>query len=283
MSDSAILAAHNDVAKASRTGAAHRSGTADARRIQSLAARLRAAEDRAAAAEAHQHEILLRTEMSRFLVRVLIGLALYMLATATIADHAGPLETSLVNALILAGFAYGVAITLRTTPFPASHYGFTLAGAGRHTVEALLWSLPVMVLIVAAKALLVWCAPELVGEHLFDLQQDRGRDTWQIAGFVLLYAALCPLQEAVARGGVQASCEMFLTGRWVGLRAAIVANLLFAATHVHVSPALALLVVAPGLFWSWLFHRQRSLVGVSVSHIVIGVFAFFVVGFRFAF
>ena len=34
---------------------------------------------------------------------------------------------------------------------------------------------------------------------------------------------------------------------------------------------------AAGLFWGWLYARQRALAGVSVSHIVLGFWAFEVV------
>jgi membrane protease YdiL (CAAX protease family) len=34
----------------------------------------------------------------------------------------------------------------------------------------------------------------------------------------------------------------------------------------------------PGLFWGWMFARQRSIVGVTVSHIVVGLWANFLVG-----
>jgi hypothetical protein len=32
-----------------------------------------------------------------------------------------------------------------------------------------------------------------------------------------------------------------------------------------------LLVFVPGLFWGWLYLRHQTLVGVSVSHLLIGL------------
>ena len=58
------------------------------------------------------------------------------------------------------------------------------------------------------------------------------------------------------------------------------ASLLFSATHLHLSPLLALVVFPFGLYWGRLFRRQRSLLGPCVSHALIGSFAFGVVGFR---
>jgi membrane protease YdiL (CAAX protease family) len=34
----------------------------------------------------------------------------------------------------------------------------------------------------------------------------------------------------------------------------------------------------PGLFWGWMFAKQRSLVGVTVSHIAVGLWAIFALG-----
>jgi membrane protease YdiL (CAAX protease family) len=46
---------------------------------------------------------------------------------------------------------------------------------------------------------------------------------------------------------------------------------------LYVSPGLALTAFVAGLFWGWLYARQRSLVGVSISHVLLGFWAFEVV------
>jgi membrane protease YdiL (CAAX protease family) len=72
---------------------------------------------------------------------------------------------------------------------------------------------------------------------------------------------------------------MFLEERHRVAHAILLSNLLFSATHLHISLTLALLVFPMGVFWGWIFARQGSLVGSSVSHAIIGVFGLFVVGF----
>lgn len=39
-----------------------------------------------------------------------------------------------------------------------------------------------------------------------------------------------------------------------------------------------LAVVPPALFWGWLYHRRRNLVGPALSHLVIGGYVFFILG-----
>jgi membrane protease YdiL (CAAX protease family) len=34
----------------------------------------------------------------------------------------------------------------------------------------------------------------------------------------------------------------------------------------------------PGLFWGWLYSRHRTLIGVTISHILIGAWIFYFVG-----
>jgi hypothetical protein len=41
---------------------------------------------------------------------------------------------------------------------------------------------------------------------------------------------------------------------------------------------LPLLVILPNIFWCLLYYKYRSLVGVTVSHILIGVWVLFIMG-----
>jgi membrane protease YdiL (CAAX protease family) len=72
---------------------------------------------------------------------------------------------------------------------------------------------------------------------------------------------------------------MFLTHKHKTWEAIFLSNLLFSVTHLHVSLYLALMVFPIGLYWGWIYARQGSLIGSSVSHAILGVFALFVVGF----
>jgi membrane protease YdiL (CAAX protease family) len=78
---------------------------------------------------------------------------------------------------------------------------------------------------------------------------------------------------------MQTAFEEFLLGPYRRFLAILVANLVFSMTHVHLSTFFALLVFVPGLVWGWLYSRHRTLLGISVSHIVVGLVAFSIVGF----
>ena len=63
----------------------------------------------------------------------------------------------------------------------------------------------------------------------------------------------------------------------------MLSSLLFATTHLHLSTAFAVVTLVPSIFRGLLYARQRTLVGVCVSHVVIGlwvIFATWVPGIR---
>jgi hypothetical protein len=95
----------------------------------------------------------------------------------------------------------------------------------------------------------------------------------------LAYAVFSPIQEFIARGGIQSAFQELLISKHKSLIAIVLANLMFSMTHLHISTVIAIVVFVPGLFWGWLYHRHKTLIGVCVSHIIVGLFAIRVVGF----
>jgi membrane protease YdiL (CAAX protease family) len=89
---------------------------------------------------------------------------------------------------------------------------------------------------------------------------------------------LVPLQELIARGLLQSSFEEFLTGKHKAYIAIFLSNLLFSVVHFHLSLNIALSVFFTGLAWGWSYSRHHTLVGVILSHQIIGVWALFILG-----
>ena len=94
------------------------------------------------------------------------------------------------------------------------------------------------------------------------------------------YAVTAPLQEFIVRAGLQTALERCLAGPASRVQSIVLSNALFASAHVHLSLNFALVAFFAGLLWGALFARQRQLVGVSVCHLLVGWFAFLVVGFE---
>lgn len=223
-------------------------------------------------------EMEIRAEMGRFLCRLLIGTSLYMFALG-LALAARPYlpVTEPISAAILLAFAISVAVHVKTSSFPASTYGFTTRNWEMAVREAIVFSLPVAGLIVLAKGILIHTVPAMAGLPLLDLYRSVPSNAWLAILIPLLYAVFVPVQEMVART-IQSGLMIYLTGRLRVPIAAFVAALLFSATHLHVALALAIAAFPLGLFWGWLYARNQTLIGVTLSHLMLGLFAFLVVG-----
>src|SRR5262249_40553218 len=102
----------------------------------------------------------------------------------------------------------------------------------------------------------------------------------QIRTLLIVYGASALVQELIVRCALQASLEDFLIGRGRVTTAIFVSALMFSVNHLHMSFLFAALAFLPGIFWGILFHRQRHILGVTLSHFAIGAFVFFVLGVR---
>ena len=223
-----------------------------------------------------------RVEMGRFMSRVLIGTCLYMFALVLLQPLKALVPDSTVfSVLVLLGFAFGLYLNIRTSMFPISAYGFTTAHWKAALAEATLFSLPILAGIVGLKAFLLQTSPSLAGHSLFDFYGHKGLGLGGTLAVVGAYALFVPIQEMVARSGIQSSLMMFLRPRHRVPMSIFMSTLLFSATHLPTSVEFAVLVFPMGLFWGWLYSRHPTLIGVVFSHLLIGIWAVFVVSFPF--
>jgi CRP-like cAMP-binding protein len=176
-------------------------------------------------------------------------------------------------------------LSLRQSPFPRESYGLTFREGWAHTRQALAWTTPLLLALLLLKLVSIHWMPSMAGRPLFDpgaVLPGRPFDGRLYALFALMYAIHSPLQEFVGRAVLQGSIQHFLRvppGR-VNWKIIAMSSLLFASSHVIAGFWFAVATFVPGLFWGWMFARQRSLIGVSVSHIVSGWWAFFALGMQ---
>lgn len=158
--------------------------------------------------------------------------------------------------------------------YPFSMYGLNADNWQRVVVESVVFTLPVLAIIVFIKWILVNFTPIMAGEPVFDLCASHNQSAVSIFLSSLAHCVFTPIQEFAARGGVQGAFTEFLTGKHKDIKALLIANLLFSMTHIHISIVIVFVVFLPGLFWGWRFMRQHSLIGISISHIIVGLFVF---------
>lgn len=222
-----------------------------------------------------------RSAMGKFTFTLIITYSLYtwVLGTATqVKQVLGRSELVTLPAVIITvGMLFWF---MRTSGYPPAFFGLTLKRAGRHLLEALALTLPLMALAVALKWWLIHHVPSMAGQPLIQLGAPVAPglpastfNPW----LALVYVIFVPLQELIYRGGLQGALEHFLTGPWRRALAIIGSNIIFSAAHLYISPGLSISAFVAGLFWGWLYARQRGLAGVSLSHMLLGFWAFEVV------
>lgn len=229
----------------------------------------------------------LEREAAELRARVAVGtLLMWLVAILTVFTYSLSLSRQLVKSgmyapvtfsILLLGLV-GMGVMIRSTRLPPAFWGFTTRGWRLAVRDALLYSLPVIALFLALKWAAIRWVPGWEGVPLFQLRPllESG-DAQALRTYLVLLGAYvlisAPLQEVVTRGCLQGALGEFLTGPHRAFWAIVISNLFFSVTHSFLSPQIALLTLAPGLFWGWLYHRQRTLIGPILSHLVIGVAA----------
>ena len=221
--------------------------------------------------------------ISVFLTKTLVGLALYIFLLPLVAVVKPYLPSdSLISFFFILTYLLISMMIVRESALEPREYGVTIVG-WRHAVwRGALLTLPAMALVFALKAGLVLWKPDEYA--LFEPGRGLGNDgafapgTW--LAIVLVYLVLSFAQEFI-RCAIQGSLSVFyrvtdVSDAWKSI---LVANVVFAALHTHLSNFFALIVFVPGLFWGWLYQRERSFISLAVSHALLGVWGLFVLGF----
>jgi membrane protease YdiL (CAAX protease family)/CRP-like cAMP-binding protein len=236
----------------------------------------------------------IENELARFRTGVghLVVTTLCLLSFYTIMLSVLPSFNSIAHAnfalspLIILLFSLSFVPVIATSGFPLPFFGLRID----NWQPALLFSLKVSGVFLAAflalKALLIAVVPAFHGLALVgwaDVEVAGGRQMSLSAWYWLalfVYVLLTPMQEFVARSGIQAPLYAFLNGseakrRWFAI---VASNLVFAAAHAHISVAFALAAFLPGLLWGWIFARTNSLLASTASHLLVGGITIFLFG-----
>lgn len=231
------------------------------------------------------HEAKTRVALGRFMINILTMLVMYVFSLRAITCFGQEgLSTAVISIPLIFCFAVGIIVMMKRNGYPLSFYGITWKNAKTSAKEGVLFSVPIIAAAVLIKWFMIHVYPKSESVPLFHLTLGINPSYVGKLPLALLlvlplvYLLFTPIQELISRGAMQSSLQEFLTGPYKKWSAILVSNLLFSVTHIHVSLGLAVAVFLPGLVWGWMFERHRSLVGVSVSHMIVGGFAYFIMG-----
>jgi CRP/FNR family transcriptional regulator, cyclic AMP receptor protein len=223
----------------------------------------------------------IRIATGYFLCYVLmaIGSFFYILKTIAVFDFSPDISTAVSAPLILI-LSFFLYMTIKKSGYPLSAYGVTWRNWKRSLAEAACLTAPLMLLFLLLKWLLIATIPVLKGTPLFILPSLMQKN-WNLFDWLVLtvgYSLLVPLQELMARGCLQGSLAKFLVGKHKLLFAIVLSNLIFSTLHLQISLQLAIFSFFTGCLWGFLYARHQTLVGVTLSHTVIGLWTLVVLG-----
>ncbi len=235
--------------------------------------------------ESHLDEIQRRVLFGIFIIRILIVLCMYTLSLKGLAFVKLEVGSSSGVTILLVSFVAMILYHIMLqTRLPMSNFGITTTNWKNAIQVNLFFSIAFIIVSTFAKYVFIHFHPASLNMPLFEWKTGM-HATLQVYDiklflFFVLYMAFSPIQEFIVRGGLQGALYSFLSGtekerRWTSI---IVSNLMFTTLHIHLSTSFALMAFIPGVFWGWSYARQKTLIGVSLSHAITGAFLFYILG-----
>ena len=214
----------------------------------------------------------LRLVMGQFIIFILVLTSVYTLTLASL-----PMMQSLIKGVSTAYisvplefiFAFLCWLFIQASGYPGSYFGLTFNNWKKSLWEGVIYSIPIMVVMILIKWFSIQGQPDASVFSITKLIENKGLTNFLLFSFI--YILFAPIQEFIVRGALQSSLQSFIVSRHRILLAIVISNLVFGVAHLHISFQIAILSSLAGLFWGWLYSRTQNLIGVSVSHVMLGL------------
>lgn len=227
----------------------------------------------------------LRVLFGMFVVRMFVILCIYTISLHGLQIVEGNFgDPAIVSTSMLFIVSFFVYRAMMKTQLPLNEFGISTTDWKKATVEGILCAVVLFILMLIIKFALIKTLPQFSHLPLFEFNTGLNKHleitSWKAFFIMLVYIVFAPVQEFLVRGGLQSSLFSFLTGSlnqkiWISI---IVSNLIFVAFHSHISFLFSLTALIPGIVWGLLYSRHKTLIGVSISHILVGVLVVFMLG-----
>lgn len=215
-------------------------------------------------------------EMGRFMFTMFVALSSWIFLVDALHYLASSFKMSspISFAVIIVGFVV-ILFQIKTSIYPLSFFGLTIHRWQKNAIEALVLSLPILIVSTVAK----WY---LVHYHYINdtfIKQNLVPHEVTLHTMIpFLYLLFVPFQELLSRGVLQSSLRAALFSKHTPFLSIFLSSLIFSAFHNFVSFYYALAAFFGGLFWGWIYERQKSLVGPVLSHLLVGWWVLQVLG-----
>jgi len=219
-----------------------------------------------------------RVSMGIIIVTITIIMVVYLFTMGILSIIYA--QTGAGGVIIVIVISVIVLLAIKRMGYPPATFGITTKNWQIAVKEALFATLILILAVVMLKWLMLQWAPSYHSRTLFEFSLANNFRRSVILSIVglLLYILLVPFQELIIRGALQGPLEDFLIGPHKVFWAILMSNILFSVTHIHLSIEFASVTFVAGLVWGWLYSRNRTLIGVSISHIITAIWTFNIVG-----
>lgn len=223
----------------------------------------------------------MRIAMGQFLCYILMALGCFFFILNGIALlDLNPKVSSAISIPLILFLSYFLYMIMRKSGYPLSAYGLTLKNWKPAVIESLSYTLAIILFLLLLKWFLISTFPMFHDRPLFHIHEmlEQGLGTFNWLLVTVGYALLAPVQEVMARGCLQGSLTRFLVGERKAFFSIILSNLIFSTLHLQLSLEISLYVFIVGCFWGWLYSRQKTIAGISLSHAILGIWGFTILG-----
>lgn len=225
-----------------------------------------------------------RLEMAISFALAVAMLALYCFITVLVYNSAMPFLAKLVIAAPLAlVFGYLTLSIIEKKVGHMSRFGLRFDYSLRLVAESLLLSFGLIIFVTVLKWLFL-----VIGDNrpLWDFSfigfdMPRMGTSHVILLNVAIFISYCVLaffQELFARGMLLSTIEKIFFGHYLKPIAIVTSAIIFSALYTHFNYYTMALMIIPYISWGFLFSRHRSVVGVTVSHIIVGLWILYFLG-----
>jgi|GEM_PF-1681769 len=231
---------------------------------------------------------LARTQsaMAEFIVFITAVMTLFSFTLAILnaaSDNLALLDTFSNVATGIAVLAFMVLII--RSPYKLDTFGINLPeNLLQHVMSALAWSAGLIVIATLAKWIVIQTVPAFNDFPLLFLPgEDYPGFEYAVSKLTLTltlgYVVLSILQELMVRGVIQGSLVMFFKDwKYKYALAILLSNGMFAAGHLYLSPTFAVITFFTGCFWGLQYIQKPSIIGVWISHTLVGLYGLRILG-----
>jgi membrane protease YdiL (CAAX protease family) len=230
-----------------------------------------------------------RVHMGIFLINIVTAICLFTYGIDGLRYLVKTVPNTSYLALPLTLFvAIFLLLMMKFSNLTWKEFGLTVVNWKQAVFEGIVFPIPVMAIGVCLKWALIEWNSSYFGREIFEpfaAIQDPSQKNWPYwIGLNLLYwLIIVPIQELVARGGIQGLLEKFLTGKYHILLSILMSNLIFGTVHVFFALNVGLITFFGGLFIGWIYSRTHNLISSCIAHILLGTWAISILGVAFDF